>query len=462
MKIKFLRKNAKTLLFAIMLTLFSCQDDTNELQSESIQISSAKEWFRNYKYKEKFDPIFKDVDFRWQLASEIKLEDGSFAIGVPIHDVPENPDYEGEKMMYLYPDGENYIAVIHELLPESNTVHKDYNVKSKFENLDYYTGYIITWDLVDGFIKGAQFENGIFVNNVQARIPKRSSEAGKVAPIINLDEVIVRGGSAPSNPIAIKKDFSISGGFSGNNGSGTGGYINSPGTGGGKTSGSTTPKKYANIIDLLTGKAKCLNGLLTKDGNDYVLSLLGKFKGNSEFDIQIVSKDIVISPNSGLEINGSTEGPVNNFIVINISNSMINSTSALDGVRTILHEYIHADMFGKLYTINDKKSKEVLDFKKTYEEYGKSQHSAMGVLYIESMKEALKDFHLNVLPNDYAAYTRYYGEAPSDAFYEALAWSGLKDVDVKAWTDLPATKRALIEKLAKRAILLGKTTPCSN
>lgn len=54
----------------------------------------------------------------------------------------------------------------------------------------------------------------------------------------------------------------------------------------------------------------------------------------------------------------------------------------------------------------------------------------------------------------------YYGEAPSDDFYEALAWGGLKDSNVKAWTDLSTTQQAAIQNLASRANLLTKTVPC--
>jgi hypothetical protein len=40
----------------------------------------------------------------------------------------------------------------------------------------------------------------------------------------------------------------------------------------------------------------------------------------------------------------------------------------------------------------------------------------MAVLYINSMKEALKAFHKNVLTEDYNKYTNHFEAAPSDAF----------------------------------------------
>ena len=126
-----------------------------------------------------------------------------------------------------------------------------------------------------------------------------------------------------------------------------------------------------------------------------------------------------------------------------------------------MHEYIHADIFRKLGTVLGT-DKESLDFKETFEKYDGEHHSIMATLYIKSMKEALKDFHMINFPNDINAYTAYYGEAPSDAFYEALAWGGLRDSNVKAWNDLPDATKASIEVLASRVEKFSKTSPCNN
>lgn len=60
----------------------------------------------------------------------------------------------------------------------------------------------------------------------------------------------------------------------------------------------------------------------------------------------------------------------------------------------------------------------------------------MAKLYVNSMRDALKDFHNNVLTADYNKFIEYYGEAPTDTFYEALSWRGLKNHNVKAYIDL--------------------------
>ena len=60
------------------------------------------------------------------------LEDGSKAVTVPITDLNLNPDYKGEKLLYLYPFEEGYDAVVYELNPDSNQTSKG----DGFQNLD--------------------------------------------------------------------------------------------------------------------------------------------------------------------------------------------------------------------------------------------------------------------------------------------------------------------------------------
>ncbi|MEO8237606.1 MAG: hypothetical protein ABI576_05805 [Flavobacterium sp.] len=229
------------------------------------------------------------------------------------------------------------------------------------------------------------------------------------------------------------------------------------GTGGGEST--ATPQ----IFNELTGKAKCLNDLLTKNGDSFVQGILVRFEGKSTFNVRLVSVDKIFSKDQDAngnypEVNGHTEPPVGNEIVIKISTTKSDENSSLDLVRTILHEYIHADLFSKTFTgIYNGKS----DFETVTKMYS-MHHSNMAVNYLNGMKEALKKFHKTVLTDDYNKYTNYYGEEPSDAFYEALAWGGLRDNKTKAWEDLPADEKAAIEKLANRAAMLSRMTPCTN
>jgi hypothetical protein len=215
----------------------------------------------------------------------------------------------------------------------------------------------------------------------------------------------------------------------------------------------------------LTGKAKCLNDLLSKNGNVFVQKLLANFQGDSKFDINIVSADKVFYKDDNgnlIEVNGNTKyDPKESLtqITIQISTSRSNDQKALDAARTILHEYIHADIVRKFYTPEQIKNG-APSFKTVFNDYGNT-HGTMAGLYLNSMKEALKDFHKNALTDDYNKYVAFWGHEPTDAFYEAMAWGGLQENDVKDWVNLPDEKKKEIIALAnKENAYLTKNAPC--
>ncbi len=76
--------------------------------------------------------------------------------------------------------------------------------------------------------------------------------------------------------------------------------------------------------------------------------LLKNFEGVSEFDIKIISKDKIIytdKDNKKKEVYGKTSYEVDSKIInIEINSNKIDNLPALAAVRTILHEYIHADI----------------------------------------------------------------------------------------------------------------------
>ena len=199
------------------------------------------------------------------------------------------------------------------------------------------------------------------------------------------------------------------------------------------------------IIIALEDKEKCINKLLMKNGGNYMNEILKHFKGESEFDIKIESRDKVISKNTGEEINGKTKPPKDGIITIQISTSKALEHSVLVVAKTILHEYIHADMYRKLHTKYP--ADEDLDFRTTYEAYekdvfkGTSQHESMAALYIDEMTRALKNFHKNVLKGDYNYLTDNGTNPLPDSFYEALAWQGLAEDGVAAYAELSDEKK---------------------
>ena len=216
------------------------------------------------------------------------------------------------------------------------------------------------------------------------------------------------------------------------------------------------------IFKNLTGKPLCINNLLDDKGNSFVQKLLENFEGdNSDFDINITSVDVLISEKTKKEINGSTTEPIAKTISIKISTTRANEHPNLVVARSILHEYIHADIYRKTPILHD--SNGMPDFKKTYETYvDVYHHNNMAELYLNSMKDALKAFHKDVLTSDYKKYKDYYDEEPSDAFYEAVAWGGLAEANPEAWVKLDATKKQEIITLSERIGKLGKISPCAN
>ena len=85
----------------------------------------------------------------------------------------------------------------------------------------------------------------------------------------------------------------------------------------------------------------------------------------------------------------------------------------------------------------------------------------MAEFYLNSMKNALKAFHKDVLTSDYNKYKDYYGE-PNDTFYEAIAWGGLAEANPDAWVKLDAAKKQEITNLMARIGMLSKISPCPN
>ena len=186
--------------------------------------------------------------------------------------------------------------------------------------------------------------------------------------------------------------------------------------------------------------------------------MLANFKGDgTEFDIKILSKDKVWSERLQEYVNAITISPVDNVIEIHVSSTQANSRSALSVAKTLLHEYIHADIFRKLETRTNTIYE--LNFISIFEQYEEDHHETMAALYVESMRDALKKFHQTALTEDYNAYVNYFGSPPNDFFYEALAWQGLKNNNVKAYNDLPEEVKKQIEAEQQKLNYLSKDCP---
>lgn len=203
----------------------------------------------------------------------------------------------------------------------------------------------------------------------------------------------------------------------------------------------------------LTGKEKCINDLLNSTNNPFIKDLLSQFEGNSEFNIKIVSENKVL--NNGIEVNGSTTYNSNSDVItIKISTNNALNRSVLSVARTIIHEYIHADIYRKVYTKNTAPTGDI-DFKTTYERY-KSQiykatvhHNTMAELYQKSIAATLKEFHITKMPQD-RNYVSSNGTVNLDIYYDALSWQGIKGEHEAVWETVPEIrKQALHEALVR-------------
>ncbi len=212
-----LRRNNKWIirtgaLMLMVLAFYSCNQEEEVINptlalKQKTKIVEAKKWFESYKDKTTFAPLFTDLNYHWELAVEITLEDSSKAITVPLTQKHPNPKYTGEEMLFLYPTAKGYDALVQELIPENHSVTK----KEILENLETFTGYILIWDLKEGFVKGAKFENSIAVNTLSIKSDaKPDNITGKEVPI-PLDEVIIQGGGGSTS--GAPRDFSIGGSF---------------------------------------------------------------------------------------------------------------------------------------------------------------------------------------------------------------------------------------------------------
>ena len=360
----------------------------------------------------------------------------------------------------------------------------------------YFSGEILITDLQGRFLNGYRVENGKFISQFRKKTGSKS-EAAKTGNVVcpehgecngetdcilclqELEEVEVVGETGSSGEgIEVYPGLNDFPGIEegGDSGPDTGmSWDYGPGEGMDPKEENACPEGYVKdntgmcveeekIIDELTGKEKCIHDLLNETGNSYIKDILSKFDGNSEFDIKIESKDTVI--NKGNEVNGRTNKPFNSdLITIEISTSKAIGRPVLDVARTILHEYIHADMFRKLYTKYPTDGD--LDFKQTYEAFkglnfsATPQHETMAALYVGEMTKALKNFHENALTEDYNYLTDNGNNSLPDSFYEALAWLGLKEHNVQAYIDLSDEEKAALEN--SLTIYYPSTTKdCSN
>lgn len=137
----------------------------------------ARGWFSNY-LSQQVSPLFSNVNYHWDKASIFTFKNGYKVVTVPITEIKQNPAYRGRRILYLYPwkNGKGYYATIFELIPTLQHVLAN---KGSVD-LKSFTGYISTWDLRNGFVRGAKFNDGVAETNIKIEI-KPPSPATHIA-----------------------------------------------------------------------------------------------------------------------------------------------------------------------------------------------------------------------------------------------------------------------------------------
>ncbi len=144
---------------------FSCRREQPFMNNQASSISAAKNWFEAYQSKEHFDTAFKNLQYHWEKAATFTFENGYKVVTVPITETNQNAAYTGRRILYLYPwkNGKGYYSTIWELIPELAHVQK----RKGNMDLKTFSGFISTWDLKRGFVRGATFSNGVPEKNIQ-------------------------------------------------------------------------------------------------------------------------------------------------------------------------------------------------------------------------------------------------------------------------------------------------------
>jgi len=480
LKLKNVAKAVSVLCFAFLLTNCTNDESTDAkplvAQDEKIKdaekITDAQKWFSTYKSKsgtgksadDDFNKVFRNIDYYWENATVVTLEDNTTAVAVPIKDTPEDPEYKGQKMLYLYPSDSKYQSVIQEIFPDSKAEIDDSEKKEGFADLKSFSGFIITWDLKKGFIKGARFKNDTItaiVKDVRMEFdsdaPAKGKSTGKMAPIEddgyvygNEDEVVTRGGSAYAlnNVIVTQKspapsftpieryNFNIGGG------SDLKDYLNTP-TGAGR-GGITPPISAPSPAEIAAAIQKqiyadnlpaCLKNIL----NDLVKinagpgNMIVKFAGEEatgyNWTMLQGANELGVSGNT-LSTYNETTGITTTFDIIQYPNA-----TELGWAKTMLHESIHA----YLTTYYKLQARGYIgEYPKLFQDWcangnkdlNKYQHEEIARNLVKYFGDALESYGISK------------GYNLNKQFYQDMAWGGLLEID--AFKNLPQADRIRI------------------
>lgn len=459
------------LLIGVSLFLWNCEKENPNFSVENEQLISVE------KVKKQFNASFNEKAFsnltkpKWKNSKIFYNNEGNQYLEIPFQ-IPNQQDIERgtsvsfDKLVAISKNNETELRIVHFFGIDNK------NSPIDFENISHtelygFSGFITQYDLNKNVLEIKKYNKGkdtsqkprIKTKNETSQFNRAQDEDGTST---FSETICTRGcwyweysdGSRETITCSAWSCTTTTYQIPGNNN-------------GGNSTSYITEENVDKIDDddLTDPKIKCLNTNLNASGSSFIKDILKNFEGESDVDIKIKSSDKVYHPITGDEVNATTSPIRNGVITININSFKASASPALDVVRTLIHEYIHADIFRKVNEGNN--LHKYPKFKETYNKYKDAKfeptqhHNTMADLYINQMRDALKSYHKNVLVGDYNFLTDNGTNPIDDDFYEALAWQGLKDHNVQAYINLPDAKKQDLQASLEQHYS-STTTNCPN
>lgn len=161
---KKLKNIAKTLfVVSFALLIVNCaNEDVGSRESPQTKISGAKTWFKDYEAKGANFELFQNLNYDWTRAEAKNVKDGTEIIIVPVIGQKKDQNKIWEQRLYIYKVGKNnYTALLYEIYPDDKVFPAE---QISFDSGNF-SGYIAAWDLKNGFVKAAKFENDKIIEN---------------------------------------------------------------------------------------------------------------------------------------------------------------------------------------------------------------------------------------------------------------------------------------------------------
>ncbi|WP_264531457.1 hypothetical protein [Flavobacterium sp. N502540] len=435
------------MLFCIALILSDCQteehsSDQSQSTIQTVSIDDAK----NFLAQSKSNSVGKSTNSQLEnlefdkIAHEKIKGSNQLLTVIPF---ATNSTFENKRILLLKIDNE-IRTIVFSMYPNEDAV------KGSF------SGKIFSHTLDGSFITGFRAENGIIVSQFiesNDSTEKNNTETNKTSTRrVQLKEVVVQNNYR--NTVHALDMFGSTGMYGdglfggGIGNSGGGGYSWDAGGGG---ISAPTP---VQIIDALTGKAKCIFEKLKKSSSGFENAI-------KKFDGEFTVSHLKLTVNDALpaDVYGQTQLPINFVTEIQISNSGLGNLSDLGSATVFAHEIIHAEIYRKMLAaaqigtltpdssnmspqqqinyVNSLKD----NFPGLYDYYYKRwrstwNHEMMANHYRSTIANIIQQFDNNRLPR---------------SVYESIAWLGLGKLDTNvttiAWDNLSSEQKAITTKL---------------